>query len=365
MKIIVMAGGTGGHVFPALAVAQELRARGHEVVWMGAPDSFESRTVPPQGFALELVRISGLRGKGAMALVGAPLKLLRAVFEAGAILARHRPNAVLGMGGFASGPGGLAAWLRRIPLVIHEQNAAAGLTNRLLARLAQTVLQAFAGTFARGRTVGNPVRAGFAELPSPAVRLQARADQRAQVLVIGGSQGARALNQRMPQALALMPLAQRPLVRHQAGRTLDVAQAGYATAYAAAGVEASVEAFITDMPAAYAGADLVVCRAGASTIAELAAAGCAALLVPFPAAVDDHQTANGQYLVRAGAARLIQERDLSAERLAQELESLLADREPLIGMAEAARAVAWTDAARLIADACVEAGRGAAQGAAA
>lgn len=347
VKILIMAGGTGGHVFPALAVAHELRRRGHEVLWMGAPDSFESRTVPPQGYAMEFVQVAGLRGKGAMTLIGAPLRLARAVWQAWHILSRRRPDAVLGMGGFAAGPGGLAAWLRRVPLVIHEQNAAAGLTNRLLARLAHTVLQAFPGTFARALTVGNPVRAGFAELPDPAVRASAARPLR--VLVLGGSQGARALNQRVPQALALIPVERRPQVRHQAGRTLDLAQ----QAYTSCGVEARIEAFITDMPAAYAEADLVVCRAGASTIAELSAAGCAALLVPFPYAVDDHQTRNGEHLVRLGAARRIAESDLSPERLARELEDLLSDRARLIGMAQSARAAAWTAATDAIVEACL------------
>lgn len=350
-KFVVMAGGTGGHVFPALAVAHELRRRGHEVVWMGAPDSFESRTVPAQGYAMEFVQVTGLRGKGVLTLLGAPMRLLRAVAQAWKILARQRPHAVLGMGGFASGPGGLAAWLRRIPLVIHEQNAAPGLTNRLLSRVAGTVLEAFPKTFARGETVGNPVREGFAELDAPAQRIGDRDEGRAQVLVLGGSQGARALNERMPQALALMPAERRPEIRHQAGRTLELAQQSYARA----GVEARIEAFITDMPKAYAQADLVVCRSGASTVAELSAAGCAALLVPFPHAVDDHQTRNGEYLVNVGAARLVQEAELTPQRLAQELEDLLSDRARLIAMAQAARAAAWTHATDSIADACLAA----------
>ncbi|HKY92179.1 MAG TPA: undecaprenyldiphospho-muramoylpentapeptide beta-N-acetylglucosaminyltransferase [Nevskiaceae bacterium] len=348
MKFVIMAGGTGGHVFPALAVAHELRRRGHEVVWMGAPDSFEARTVPPQGFPIEFVRVTGLRGKGAMTLLGAPLKLLRAVIEAGRILARHRPVAVLGMGGFASGPGGLAAWLKRVPLVIHEQNAAPGLTNRLLARIARVVLEAFPDTFRGAQTVGNPVRAGFVELPSPAARIGS-VQRPARILVLGGSQGARALNERVPQALALIPVERRPVVRHQAGRTLEIAQ----KAYAAAGVDGTVEPFITDMPAAYAWADLVVCRSGASTVAELSASGSAALLVPFPFAVDDHQTRNGEYLVRCGAARLVQEADLTPARLAAELEDLLSDRPRLVAMGDAARGARWDGAAETIADACL------------
>lgn len=349
-RFLIMAGGTGGHVFPALAVAHELRRRGHDVTWMGAPDSFEARTVPPQGFAIDFIPVTGLRGKGAMTLLGAPLRLLRAVWQAWAILGARRPHAVLGMGGFAAGPGGLAAWLRRMPLVIHEQNAAAGMTNRLLSRLAQRVLEAFSGTFPGATTVGNPVRTGFAELPAPAARMAARAEGRAQVLVLGGSQGARALNERVPQALALLPAATRPLLRHQAGRTLDVAQRAYADAQ----VEAQVEGFIADMPAAYAWADLVLCRSGASTVAELSAAGCASLLVPFPFAVDDHQTRNGEHLVAVGAAQLIQEAALSPARLAQILRDLLADRPRLLTMAEAARAAAWTQATTLIADVCVD-----------
>lgn len=350
MKIMIMAGGTGGHVFPALAVAQVLQQRAHRVVWMGAPDSFESRTVAAHGLPLCEVRISALRGKGPLRLLAAPWVLLRAVWQAAAALHAERPDAVLGMGGFVAGPGGLAAWLLRIPLLIHEQNAAAGLTNRVLARLARTVLQAFPGTLPHGQTVGNPVRSGFATLADPAQRLAHT--QRPRVLVLGGSQGARALNERVPQALALLPESGRPEVRHQAGRTLELAQA----AYRDAGVSARVEAFITDMAQAYAWADLVVCRAGASTVAELCAAGCASLLVPFPHAVDDHQTANGRYLVRGGAARLVQERELSAARLAQELRVLLDDRNTLRDMAEAARRLAWRDAAEHIAEHCLRAG---------
>lgn len=338
MNVLIMAGGTGGHVFPALAVAARLREQGHAVTWMGTPDSFESTKVPEAGFPIEFVRVSGLRGKGLLKLMTAPPVLLRALRDAFAVLRKVQPQVVLGMGGFAAGPGGLAAWLKRTPLVIHEQNAAAGLTNRLLARIATVVLQAFPNTFAgQAQTVGNPVRAGFAELPAPAQRMAH--DGAATVLVVGGSQGAKALNQIVPAALALMPANVRPSVRHQAGRTLAVAQAAYAEA---GDVEANVEAFITDMPAAYAAADLVICRSGASTIAELSAAGSASLLVPFPFAVDDHQTANARYLADAGAAVLIQERDLTPQRLADELHRLLADRAGLIRMAEAARAKAWT-----------------------
>lgn len=352
MNVLIMAGGTGGHVFPALAVATRLRELGHAVSWMGTPDSFEAQRVPEADFAIEFVRVSGLRGKGLLKLLAAPLLLLRALRDARAILRKLQPDVVLGMGGFASGPGGLAARLKRTPLVIHEQNAAAGLTNRLLARIATQVLQAFPATFGRAETVGNPVRAGFAELPSPAARLAHEGPAR--VLVVGGSQGARALNKIVPHALALLPAALRPEVRHQAGRTLATAQAAYDQAQ----VSASVEAFITDMPAAYAMADLVICRSGASTIAELSAAGCASLLVPYPFAVDDHQTANARYLSEAGAAILIAEPELTPERLAAELQGLLGNRAQLVRMAAAARAKAWTHATEDIVAAILKAGGG-------
>jgi UDP-N-acetylglucosamine--N-acetylmuramyl-(pentapeptide) pyrophosphoryl-undecaprenol N-acetylglucosamine transferase len=350
MRVLIMAGGTGGHVYPALAVAHELKARGHEVVWMGAPGSFEARVVPANGFAIEFIRVSGLRGKGVLTLFLAPLLIARAMLDAWAVLRRQAPAVVLGMGGFAAGPGGLVARLWGTPLVIHEQNAAAGLTNRWLARLAQRVLQAFPQTFAGAATVGNPVRAPIRALPVPAARFAGRTG-RARVLVIGGSQGARALNERVPEALALLAAPERPEVRHQAGRTLPVAQ----DAYRRAGVEAVIEAFIEDMAAAYAWADLVVCRAAASTVAELAAAGCGAVLVPFPAAVDDPQTRNAEYLTGRGAALRIAERELDARRLADTLRELLGDRARLLRMAEAARTAAWPRAEAMIADAVVAA----------
>ncbi|WP_029919183.1 undecaprenyldiphospho-muramoylpentapeptide beta-N-acetylglucosaminyltransferase [Nevskia soli] len=350
MKIMIAAGGTGGHVFPGLAVAAVLRSRGHEVVWMGTPDSFEARTVPKHGIEVRFVRVKGLRGKGALSWLGAPLRLLRALRDALAVVRSERPDVLLGMGGFAAGPGGLAAWLTRRPLVIHEQNSIAGLTNKLLARIARRVLEAFPRTFAGAETVGNPVRPGFAELADPAQRLGARGAP-GQVLVIGGSLGAKALNEMVPAALALIPAAQRPLVRHQGGRTLEAAQA----AYAKHGVSGEVTAFIDDMVAAYGWADLVICRAGASTVAELAAAGCAALLVPYPHAVDDHQTHNGQYLVDAGAALMVPEELLSPDLLAQMLIGLLDRREQLVMMAQAARKAAWPNAVNVIADACIEA----------
>jgi UDP-N-acetylglucosamine--N-acetylmuramyl-(pentapeptide) pyrophosphoryl-undecaprenol N-acetylglucosamine transferase len=351
MKVLIMAGGTGGHVYPALAVAHELKARGHEVVWMGTPESFESRVVPPQGFPIEFVRVSGLRGKGMLKLLFAPLLIARAMLDAWAVLRRQAPAAVLGMGGFASGPGGLVARLWGVPLVIHEQNAVAGLTNRWLARLARRVLQAFPDTFAGATTVGNPVRSAIRGVTEPAARLGSRHGP-LHVLVIGGSQGARGLNEKVAAGLALLPAHERPEVWHQGGRTLAVAQ----QAYQRAGVDATVESFIDDMASAYAWADLVICRAGASTIAELAAAGCASLLVPFPAAVDDHQTRNGAYLVGRGAAVLIPEAQLNGETLARTLRELLGDRTKLLAMAQAARGAAWAHAEHQIADAVLAEG---------
>ena len=343
MKAMILAGGPGGHVFPALAVAQRLRELGHEVFWMGTQAGLEARVVPAHGIEVEWIRVAGLRGKGMLSLLTAPLAVGRALIQALAVVRRRKPNVVLGMGGYVAGPGGLASWLMRQPLVIHEQNAAPGTTNRILARFARRVLQAFPGSIRNGVTVGNPVRAGFAAVPAPAQRLAGR-DGAIRVLVLGGSQGARALNERVPQALAQISAERRPQVWHQAGRTLEVAEQSYREA----NVEARLDAFIEDMPAAYAWADLVLCRSGAMTVAELAAAGCASLLVPFPFATDDHQTRNGEYLVGAGAAEMIAESALTPERLADRLSALTADREVLLRMSEAARAAAWPRALDVI-----------------
>jgi len=351
---MIMAGGTGGHVVPALALADALRARSHRVVWMGTPAGIEARLVPAAGYPIEWITIGGLRGKGVLSWLLASIKLLRALWQARAAQARVAPDVVVGMGGFASGPGGVAAWLARRPLLVHEQNAVPGLTNRLLARVATRVYEAFPRSFAARSTieaecVGNPVRAAIAALPAPRARLKDRAG-RVRLLVLGGSQGASALNATVPLALARLatdhPSAERPEVRHQAGaRLLDEARA----AYAAVGIEAEVQPYIDDMAAAYAWADLVVCRSGAMTVSELAAAGLAAVFVPFPAAVDDHQTANARWLTEAGAAVLLPQHELSAERLAALLVEL-GDREHLIAMAEKARAVARLDAVpRLVA----------------
>lgn len=342
---MIMAGGTGGHVYPALAVAQVLRERGHQVVWMGTPDSFESRVVPAHGYPIEYIRVGGLRGKGLLRMFIAPLMLARAMLDAWSVLRRRQPAAVLGMGGYAAGPGALVAWLWGLPLLVHESNAIGGMTNRVLARFAARALQAFPGTFPHGETVGNPVRRAITAVPAPTERFAGHSGP-LRVLVLGGSQGALALNLAMAPAIAALPKAERPLIRHQAGKTLERAQ----NAYAAAGVDASVEAFIEDMAEAYAWADLVVCRSGASTIAELAAAGCASVLIPFPAAVDDHQTRNALFLVRAGAARLLPEGEITPSTLATVLRDL-GNRERLLAMAMKARSSMWRDAEQLIANA--------------
>lgn len=341
--ILIMAGGTGGHVYPALAVANALREQSRRVVWLGTQRGIEARVVPAAGIPIEWVSVQGLRGKGRLALVAAPFRLLRALSESLAIVRKHRPAAVLGMGGFASGPGGLAAWLLRRPLVIHEQNAIAGVTNRLLARLARVVLQAFPGSFSASRravTVGNPVRVEIAAIEAPTARLGGRSGP-PRLLVIGGSQGARALNRCVPAALGLLPEARRPRVRHQTGsRTADEAR----EAYRAAGVAAELHEFIDDMADAYAWADLVVCRSGALTVAEIAAVGLPAVFVPFPAAVDDHQTANARGLANAGAAVIVPESGLSPESLAAVLDEWLRDRDQLVQRAERARELARPDA---------------------
>lgn len=352
----VMAGGTGGHVFPALAVAELLREQGMQVFWIGTRKGMESRLVPEHGFELECVRIEGLRGKGLTQVLGAPFRLLAALWHAAQILRRRDPSLVLGMGGFASGPGGLAARALGLPLVIHEQNRIPGMTNQWLARIATRVFEAFPGSFSAARraiATGNPVRRSIAELPAPAERFAARSG-RSRLLVVGGSLGAKVLNETLAPALALLPEAQRPEVRHQAGQqTLETAR----SAYADAGVAAEITPFIADMAEAYAWADLVVCRAGALTVSELAAAGVGSILVPFPYAVDDHQVGNARYLADVGAARLVLQRDLTAAGLAAQLGSLLADRAALLQMAEAARARAHPDAAERIAAACWELAR--------
>ena len=353
-RVLIMAGGTGGHVYPALAVAAALRERGHSVSWLGTAAGLEARLVPEAGIELDTIHVAGLRGKGPLGWLLAPVRVLRASFEAVRILRRRRPDVVLGLGGFASGPGGLAAWLLRRPLLIHEQNAAPGLTNRLLAHLAARVLEAFPGTFAESvaaEATGNPVREAIRRLPPPAERFAGR-EGPLRLLVFGGSQGAQALNEAVPAALAALPEGARPRVHHQSGpRHLEATDA----AYRAAGVEAEVAPYVEDMAAAYAWADLVLCRAGALTVSELAAAGVPAVLVPFPYAVDDHQTRNALYLVDAGAARLLPQDEMSPERLAAVLEELLGGARPgLLAMAEAARGRARPEATERVVAHCLE-----------
>jgi UDP-N-acetylglucosamine--N-acetylmuramyl-(pentapeptide) pyrophosphoryl-undecaprenol N-acetylglucosamine transferase len=356
--IMIMAGGTGGHVFPGLAVAEVLRARARPVVWLGTERGIEARVVPQAGIDIEWISIVGVRGRGALAWALAPFRVAAALLQALGALRRRKPAAVLGMGGFVAGPGGLAAWLARKPLLLHEQNAVAGTTNRLLAPLATRIFEAFPGSF-RGRDdvelIGNPLRAGIAATDSPRERLEARRGERRRLLVVGGSLGARILNRTVPLALAALPNDRRPEVWHQAGRTgVDEARA----AYAAAGVEARVEAFIDDVAAAYRWADLVVARAGGSTVAELAIVGVGAILVPLKIAIDDHQTENARHVVGGGAGVAIAEDELDAARLAHTLETCLGDFGELIAMAEAARASAHAHAAARLAAACLAAAEG-------
>ncbi|MGI9263640.1 MAG: undecaprenyldiphospho-muramoylpentapeptide beta-N-acetylglucosaminyltransferase [Gammaproteobacteria bacterium] len=352
--VLVMAGGTGGHVFPGLAVARALVEQGVPVTWLGSTNGLEAKLVPPTGIPIEFVSIGGLRGKGLLTKVVAPFRLLFALLQSLVIMIRLWPRAVLGLGGFVTGPAGLAAWLARRPLVIHEQNAVAGYTNRILSRLANEVLEAFPGGFpeeAGARAVGNPVRREISELPGPEERMAGRTGP-LRLLVFGGSQGSLCLNKVVPAALALIPESVRPQVRHQAGpHTLDVAQ----SAYADAGVEGLVTPFIDNMAEAYAWADLAVCRSGALTVSELAAAGLGSILVPFPAAVDDHQTLNAKFLVDANAAHLVQEADLDADRLAALLTGVIEKDGRAQAMAQAARELAQPDSLHQLEVACLEA----------
>ena len=351
--VLILAGGTGGHIFPGLAVAAALRARGVPVRWLGAHGGMETRLVPQHDIAIDTIAVKGLRGKGVATLLGAPLRLLAAVRAASRVLKARAPRAVVSFGGYAAGPAGLAAWLLRTPLVVHEQNRAPGFTNRVLVRMAQRVLTGFPHTFAHAdeEVVGNPVRAVIAALPPPAERFAAR-NGALRLLVLGGSQGARALNDALPPALATLNGSVE--VRHQCGEKLRVEAE---RAYAQAAVAATVEPFIADMAAAYAWADLVVCRAGALTLAEVCAAGVGSVLVPFPQAVDDHQTRNAEYLVERGAALLIaQGTELSAQ-LHATIAALAADPPRRLAMAEAARALAKPDAAERVADAVLAASR--------
>lgn len=347
---MIMAGGTGGHVFPALSVAEELRARGIQVCWLGTRRGIEATLVPSRQIPISYIQVEGLRGKGLRKLLQAPLLLFKAVRQAVAELNKARPDVVVGFGGFAAGPGGLAAKFKGIPLIIHEQNAVAGTTNKLLARLAKRVMTAFPKVLPKSEWVGNPVRPEIATLADPAQRI-AQPGRRLRLLVLGGSLGALAINRLVPQALARLPAAERPEVCHQSGgKHEDVCRENYREA----GVEAVVQPFIEDMAAAYEWADMVICRAGALTVSELAAAGVGAILIPFPYAIDDHQTRNGEWLARQGAAQVVQESWLSPERLALLLQEWLQDPRQLRTRGVNARKVARNDAAARLADACRE-----------
>ncbi len=346
-KIMIMAGGTGGHIMPGLAVADYMKARGWRVIWMGNRDSMEARLVPLRGYEVAWVQFSALRGKGLARKLLLPFNLFRGCVLARRQIKRFAPDVVLGMGGFVSFPGGVMAALSGVPVVIHEQNSLAGLANRVLSFFARRVMTGFPDVLKKGIWSGNPVRAEIAELPVPGPRYEQR-QGRIRLLVVGGSLGAAILNDTVPKALALIPAAERPEVMHQSGEQHLPA---LRKAYADAQVDANAVAFIDDMAAAYAWADLVICRAGALTISELAAAGVASILVPFPWAVDDHQTANARFLSSTGAAILLPQDQLTAERLA-DFRHL--PRKQLQQMAEKARALAKPLATAAVAQVCME-----------
>lgn len=350
-SVVIMAGGTGGHVFPALALAHYLAARGIKVHWLGTRAGIEAELVPNNGFAITYLPVSGLRGQGIKRLLAAPFKLLVSVFQAVRLMRAVKADCVIGLGGYVTGPGGVAAKLLGKRLVIHEQNAVAGFTNTQLSKLADKVLVAFPNAFPASEKVewvGNPVREEIAALAEPAVRMAERKGP-IRILIMGGSQGAVALNQLVPEALAKLPASVSIEIRHQAGKkNLETADAKYR----AAGLRAQVLPFINDMAEAYTWADLVICRSGALTVSEIAAAGVASVLIPFPFAVDDHQTANAEFLSSHGAARLFQQKELTAESLAASLVELL-DRERLLDMAIAARHLAKPESTALVAAECL------------
>lgn len=353
-NVLIMAGGTGGHVFPALACAREFKARGYSVHWLGTPRGIENELVPAAELPLHLIQVSGLRGKGKLSLLKAPFQLVRALFQARRVMRELQPICVLGMGGYVTGPGGLAARLDGAPLIIQEQNAVAGTANRSLVPFAQRVCEGFPNTFgdsAKRRTTGNPVREElFLETPRDTLK-----GRKPRLLVLGGSLGAEPLNKLLPAALAKVPAELRPQVFHQAGKQHDHVTA---ERYREAAVEAEVAPFIKDMARAYAWADLVICRAGALTISELAAAGLPSFLVPLPHAIDDHQTRNAEYLAKEGAALLLPQHATDADTLAAQLTEVLMHPEKLEAMGRAARSLARPDATRTVVDICLEVARG-------
>lgn len=345
--ILVMAGGTGGHIFPALAVAEKMRERGWRVVWLGNPDGMEARLVPPRGFEMVNLKFGALRGKGLLRKLLLPVNLLRGFWQALKIIRQVQPNVVLGMGGYISFPGGMMAALLGKPLVLHEQNSVAGLANRVLAGVADRVASGFPGVLKKAVWLGNPVRPEIAAIAPPTERFAERSGA-LRLLVIGGSLGAQALNEMVPKGLALLGESDQPQIVHQAGeKHLDALKANYA----AVGVQAHCVSFIEDMAGAYAWADLVICRSGALTVAELAAAGVASILVPFPHAVDDHQTGNAKFLVNVGGAFLLPQPDLTPDSVA-----LIRNysRGQLLEMAEKARSLAKPEAAEEVANICAE-----------
>jgi UDP-N-acetylglucosamine--N-acetylmuramyl-(pentapeptide) pyrophosphoryl-undecaprenol N-acetylglucosamine transferase len=345
-SILIMAGGTGGHIFPGLAVAAEMRAAGWDVVWMGARGGMEERLVPRHGYRTAWIRARAARGKGLVQKLLLPANLLFSFWESARHIRAFKPAVVLGLGGYVAFPGGMMASLLNRPLALHEQNAIAGLANRVLAQVSDKVMVAFPDALKGAEWTGNPVRAEIAAIAPPEERYRGRSGP-LKLLVVGGSLGAQALNEALPKAIAL--LQEKPWVVHQAGeKHLEALKANYRDA----GVEGDLLAFIDDMARRYAEADLVICRAGAVTVAELSAGGMASILVPFPHAVDDHQTANARFLADRGAAVLIQQRDLTPEGLAELIRSL--DRAKLLDMAKKARALGKPDAARIVAQRCMQ-----------
>lgn len=348
---LVMAGGTGGHIFPGLAVAEALREKGWRVHWLGNQASMEGRLVPPRGFAFESIDFGGVRGKGPLTLALLPLRLLKAFWQSLQVVRRVKPDVVLGLGGYITFPGGMMGVLLGKPLLLHEQNSVAGLANKVLAGVADRVFTAFPNVMGKGQWVGNPLRAAFLQQSAPAQRFAGRSGP-LRLLVVGGSLGAKALNEVVPRALALIPAAQRPQVIHQSGATqIEALRANYT----AAGVQAELTPFIEDTARAFAEADLIVCRAGASTVTEIAAVGAAAVFVPFPAAVDDHQTTNARFLVDQGAGLLLPQQDMTAERLAELLQNT--DRSTLLQWAQQAQKLAKTEATAQVVAACEELAR--------
>lgn len=352
-RILIMAGGTGGHVFPGLAVAAYAKSQGVEVHWLGTSVGLEARLVPEAQIPLHEISIKGLRGKGIKPLLAAPFKISTAIMQARRIIKHVNPDVVIGMGGFASGPGGIASWMQKCPLIIHEQNAKAGFTNKQLFRFAKRVLEGFPGAFkahAKVITVGNPVRAEIEHMQPPVVRFSPTL-QKCRLLVLGGSLGAQVFNDMLPRALALIPEDARPEVWHQTG---DKHFEGAKQSYETAQIKANLAPFIKDMAQAYSWADMVLCRAGALTVAELCSAGLGAVLIPFPHATDDHQTANAQFMVKLGGAVCVQQSALTPEQLADIVRDYASDPEKRFKMAEAAYKSRYTQVAEKIFKICQE-----------